>query len=166
MIIRYGESTRRWNYSICGLEHLFAIERKSISDLISCCVGENRKRFERELHRLRGFRFKRLVVVGTESEILKGEYRSSIKPQAILGTLRAFEIRYDIPVMFCVSPELAGRQVESWVFWFAREMVKIVNALWRGSARPGNTGQPLGVEALQAQLPRTAYPWNRPCGRG
>jgi len=68
------------DYSVCGLEHLFAVERKTISDLVGCCVGQNRERFERELHRLCGFRFKRLVVIGTESEILQGDYRSNIKP--------------------------------------------------------------------------------------
>lgn len=120
------------DYSVAGLEILFAVERKSVSDLVGCCMGENRERFERELHRLRGFRFKRLLIVGTEEEILKGGYRSNIKPQAVLGTLRAFEIRYDIPVVFCETPDQAGRAIESWSFWFAREMVEIVNALWRG----------------------------------
>jgi hypothetical protein len=33
-------------------------------------MGDNRERFERELHRLRGYRFKRLLVVGSEAEIL------------------------------------------------------------------------------------------------
>jgi hypothetical protein len=39
----------------------------------ACCMGENRQRFERELHRLRGFRFARLLVVGSEEEILQGQ---------------------------------------------------------------------------------------------
>src|SRR5260370_30850848 len=51
------------DYSVAGLEELFAVERKTVSDLVGCCMGENRERFERELHRLRGFRFKRLLVV-------------------------------------------------------------------------------------------------------
>jgi DNA excision repair protein ERCC-4 len=50
------------DYSILGLEELIAVERKTIPDLVSCCMGENRERFERELHRLRGFRFKRLLI--------------------------------------------------------------------------------------------------------
>jgi hypothetical protein len=54
--------------------------------------GSPNKRFERELQRLRGFRFKRL--------------------------------RYDLPVVFCETPEIAGR-----LFWFAREMVETVNSL-------------------------------------
>ena len=120
------------DYSVVGLESLFAVERKSISDLVGCCLGENRARFERELHRLRGFRFKRLLVVGTETQILGGRYCSNIKPQAVMGTLHAFEIRYDVPVVFCETPEIAGRLVERWAFWFAREMVEAVNSLWRG----------------------------------
>jgi len=77
------------DYSVKGLESLFAIERKSIGDLVGCCVGENRERFERELHRLRGFRFKRLLIVGTEAQIQEGQYCSNIKPQAVMATLGA-----------------------------------------------------------------------------
>jgi hypothetical protein len=95
-------------------------------------MGENRVRFERELHRLRGFRFKRLLIVGTENEILKGGYRSNIKPQAVIATLRAFEARDDLPVVFCETAESAAGRVESWVWWFAREIVELVNDLWRG----------------------------------
>ena len=50
-----------------------SIERKTVSDLVGSCMGENRERFERELHRLRGYRFKRLLVVGSEAEILAGQ---------------------------------------------------------------------------------------------
>jgi ERCC4-type nuclease len=53
------------DYSFRGGEELFAVERKSISDLAACCAGENRERFFRELHRLRGFRFKRLLAKTT-----------------------------------------------------------------------------------------------------
>jgi DNA excision repair protein ERCC-4 len=119
------------DYSIAGLESLFAVERKSISDLVGCCVGQGRERFERELHRLRGFRFRRLLIIGSEAQILKGEYHSNINPRAVLGTLHAFEVRYDLPVVFESMPELAARRVERWAFWFAREMVEVVNELWR-----------------------------------
>jgi ERCC4-type nuclease len=121
------------DYSIAGLESLFAVERKSIPDLVGCCIGQNRERFERELHRLRGFRFKRLLIVGTEAEILKGGYRSNIKPAAVLGTLRAFEIRYDTPVVFCDTAEAAAARIESWAYWFARELVQAINNLRRAS---------------------------------
>jgi ERCC4-type nuclease len=120
--------------SIAGLESLFAVERKSISDLVGCCMGQNRERFERELHRLRGFRFKRLVIVGTEAEVQEGKYCSNIKPKAVMATLGAFEVRYDLPVVFKPTPELAAAQIERWAYWFTREMVLTVNDLWRGLA--------------------------------
>src|ERR1700758_2110052 len=71
------------DYSVAGLESLFAVEQKSISDLVGCCVGQNRERFERELHRLRGFRFKRLLIIGTEAQILAAQYHSNINPRAV-----------------------------------------------------------------------------------
>jgi DNA excision repair protein ERCC-4 len=110
------------DYSVVGLESLFAVERKSIPDLVGCCMGESRERFERELHRLRGFRFKRLLVVGSEEAILAERYRSNIKPQAVLATLGAFEVRYDVPIIFKQTPEAAAAQIERWAHWFSREV--------------------------------------------
>jgi len=120
------------DYSFTGAQDLFAVERKSIADLVACCVGDNRERFERELHRLRGFMFKRLLIVGARADIEAGDYRSAIKPAAVLNTLSAFEVRYDCAVVWEPTPEAAGCRVESWVFWYARELVENSNALLRG----------------------------------
>jgi ERCC4-type nuclease len=118
------------------LETLFGVERKSIPDLVSCCAASNRERFENELHRLRGFRFRRLLVIGSRAEIEAGHYRSNITPAAVLGTLAAFEIRYDCPVVFEPTPEAAGRRVESWAWYAARESVETCNAILRGTTAP------------------------------
>jgi DNA excision repair protein ERCC-4 len=123
------------DYSVAGLEDLFSIERKTVSDLVGCCMGENRERFERELHRLRGYRFKRLLLVGSEAEILAGQYHSNIKPQAVLASLCAWECRFDIPVAFVPSPGDGARLIECWVFYFARETVGVVNDIWRAAAQ-------------------------------
>src|SRR5258708_32244549 len=120
------------DYSVRGLEQLFAVERKSITDLASCCLGQNRERFSRELHRLRGFRFKRLLIVGSEEDIYRCRYHSSISPKAVLATLAAFEVRYDCAVVFRSSPEVAARQIASWAFSVSREMVDVADDLWRG----------------------------------
>jgi DNA excision repair protein ERCC-4 len=125
------------DYSILGAEELFGIERKSIPDLVACCMG-NRARFERALHRLRGYRFKRLLVVGSEAEILAGQYHSKITPKAVLAALCAFEVRY-CPVTFCPTPQAAARQIERWAFYFCREVVENANNLWRGTTpQPAN----------------------------
>ena len=119
------------DYSIAGMEAVFAVERKSIADLVSCCAGSNRERFENELHRLRGFKFKRLLIIGTQAEIEAGQYRSNIKPASVLGTLAAFEIRYDIPVVFAPTPEAGAHRVETWAWYSAREAVEVTNAIFR-----------------------------------
>ena len=119
------------DYSVRGCEELFGIERKSIADLVACCVGENRERFFRELHRLRGYRFKRLLIVGTPEEIEAGAYRSAITPKAVLATLAAIEARFDVPVVFTPEPTAAASRIEGWAFWFAREQVEAVNTMAR-----------------------------------
>jgi ERCC4-type nuclease len=123
------------DYSIAGLEELFSIERKTVADLVGCCVDENRNRFERELHRLRGFRFKRLLIVGSEQEILAGRYYSAIKPQAVLATLGAFEARYDLAVVYKATPEDAARQIERWAYWFSREVIQAAASLQKANGR-------------------------------
>ena len=124
------------DYSVVGLTELFTVERKSIADLVSCCMKENRERFERELHRLRGFRFKRLLIVGSREDIEAGVYRSQINPAAVMGSLYAWEVRFDIPVVFADTPETAARQVERWAWYFAREQTERINDLLRGTAAP------------------------------
>ena len=104
------------DYSVAGLECHFTVERKSIPDLVGCCAASNRERFENELHRLRGFRFRRLLIVGTRAAIEAGAYRSAITPAAVLGTLAAFEVRYDCPVVFEPTPDAAARRVECWAW--------------------------------------------------
>ena len=119
------------DYSFRGGEELFAIERKSVPDLVACCMGAERDRFSRELHRLRGYRFKRLLIVGTREEIERGDYRSNVVPKAILATLAAFEVRFDVPVVFEPSPAATAIRIEAWAWWSARELVESVNTLAR-----------------------------------
>ena len=119
------------DYSVAGLEDLFAVERKTVADLVGCCCGDSRERFERELHRLRGFRFTRLLVVGTVDQITQHTYRSQVKPASVLNSLAAWEVRYSIPVVFRRTAESAAEQVETWAWWFAREYIEVANDLLR-----------------------------------
>lgn len=143
------------DYSFLGGEEVFAIERKSIADLIGCVCGEGRSRFFRELHRLRGFRFKRLLVVGKRTEIEAGAYRSSVRPRAVLATLATIEVRFDVPVVFCDSPAAAAAQVESWAFWFGRELVEQTNDIAR-AAKLGRCGRrPTAAAAVPSPFTET-----------
>lgn len=123
------------DYSIDGLETVFAVERKSIPDLVSCCAGSNRERFENELHRLRGFEFKRLLIIGQREEVELKHYRATITPAAVLGSLAAWEIRYSVPVVWTATPDEGAALVELWVWYFSREHVEQVNRLFRGTSK-------------------------------
>lgn len=122
------------DYSVRGLESLFSVERKTVDDLANCCGGADRDRVERELAKLRGYRFRRLLVIGNEQDVFRSKYYSGIAPKAVLATLAAWEVRFDLPVVFSPTPVLAGRLVETWVYWFAREIILSANALLRAAA--------------------------------
>jgi ERCC4-type nuclease len=152
------------DYSVLGLEDLFAVERKSIDDLVACCKsgtkaaeGE-RERFERELHRLRGFRFARLLVVGTVADIEAGAYKSEIAPLAVRNSLRAFEARYNIPVIFRSTPEAAAELVEDWAYWFARECAGAVEKMRLAEKRAERA-----QEKQHARLDRTVTAGKEDC---
>lgn len=51
------------DYTLEGLEEDIAIERKTVADLAGS-LSSGRERFSREIHRLRGFRFARLLIIG------------------------------------------------------------------------------------------------------
>jgi len=128
------------DYSFAGGEEQFAIERKTIADLVGCCLGANRLRFERELHRLRGFTFARLLIIGSRDQIFAGKYRSQINPASVLGSLSTWEVRYGVPVVFAPTEVDAARLVEDWVWWFAREWVLSINKLTRQSGPAPSPG--------------------------
>ncbi len=131
------------DYSLVGADHLFAVERKSLGDLAGCVTGE-RERFTRELIRLRGYRFRRLLIVGSREDILARRYHSKLDPAAMLSSLAAWEIRYDIPVVHVATPEAGGALVAAWVRSFAREVAIVAgNVLAKTITGP----QPERVEA-------------------
>lgn len=133
---------RTGDYSALGIEEHFCVERKSISDLVGCCVNSNRDRFENELHRARGYRFARLLVIGTRADIEQENYRSQLPAKVVFSTLSMIEARYNVPVVFIPTPEEAARQVESWAFWVAREVVENANTLLRDNGLTGPAPKP------------------------
>ena len=68
------------DYSIVGLEHLLAVERKSLDDLLAC-IGHERDRFKRELQRLRAYRFRMLVIEATAQEYPPANGVASYSPR-------------------------------------------------------------------------------------
>jgi len=112
------------DYSIIGLEHLIAVERKSIDDLLGC-VGRGRVRFKAELQRLRAYRFRLLVVEASASDVEAGlsggvPWRSSLKPAHVVGSLAAWCAQFGLPIWLAGDHAGAGRFVERYLFQCAR----------------------------------------------
>ena len=108
------------DYSVWGFEREFCVERKTIEDLVQSITRE-RDRFSRELQRMRAFDFRRLLIVGNLADIEEHRYRSLAVPKAIIGSLFAFEARFDVPVSFSATPEAAAALIERWAVYFLRE---------------------------------------------
>lgn len=110
------KALRTGDYSIIGCENLFAVERKSVNDLVST-VTHGRDRFERELARSNGLKRLYLIIESNLQAIVNGDYRSKANPASIIGSLLAWEQRYPaLRVMYCDNRQLAGRMVKSLLF--------------------------------------------------
>lgn len=116
------------DYSVKGLEHLVAVERKSLDDLLAC-VGRERERFERELSRMRAYRYRHLVVEADSKTLLSGRWqRSRVTAASACGSLAAWAARYGVAVWFAGDHEQAGSWVERILYQAARDVAKHVEA--------------------------------------
>ena len=99
------------DYSVKGLEHMVAVERKSLPDLVSC-LGAERERFQRELLRAASMPCFCVVVEGAWSDLAEGRYRSKLTPASAVASVWAFSSRLKIPFFFCGTRGLAEQTTE------------------------------------------------------
>ena len=97
------------DYSIVGLEDIFAVERKEINDFVGCC-GNSRERFERELSRSEGMRRLWVVIEGTLRDISSGRFRSMISAESVLGSIASWENRFDAVRFVFASDRETGKR--------------------------------------------------------
>ena len=107
------------DYSVGGLTHLIALERKSLPDLLACC-GRERDRFKRELQRMMAYRFRMLVVEADALTLETGEWRSQLQPSHVLGSLSAWTAQFGPPVWLGGNNEACARFVEKYLYQCAR----------------------------------------------
>ena len=116
--IRTGLETG--DYSILGHEHTFTIERKSLADLVGTIIHD-RERFKRELERMRGYEFKRVLVTAPFEVVKYGPYKHSLaNPKSVIASIASFEVRYGVPFAFARTPQEASERVIDWVRMFVR----------------------------------------------
>ena len=127
------------DYGIAGFSDWdnpqFVCERKSLNDLVGSLTS-GRKRFWRELHKLRQFRFSAILIEGQRADVEQQTYRSNATPQSILASLDAISVRFGVHIVWCVDAVGAARQFESLVRQFVRGRMKDVERL---GIRPGRS---------------------------
>ena len=116
------------DYSLAGLEHLIAVERKEVNDLVGC-LGPGRERFERELYRGRSLDYFALVIEASLGDLVAGRYRSEMSSQSVVQSLLAFSVRYRLPVFFAGSREHGQLVTEGLLAKYGREIERRYKAL-------------------------------------
>lgn len=114
------------DYSVEGMERLLALERKSLTDLITTLM-QNRSTFLKSCERLARYRWRALLVEASYEDI-KSPYGEELytraHPNAIAGTLDALEVRYQVPVIYTSRHRaLAEEKAASWLskhftYWY------------------------------------------------
>lgn len=116
------------DYSVLGLQHLIAVERKSLPDLVMC-VGVERERFEKNIQRLLAYPTRALVVEASWSAIELGQYRSQVTPNAIIGSLMSW-VAMGVPVLFCPTRENAATMVSKLLYVAARKRYRELQSFY------------------------------------
>ena len=116
------------DYSLAGFESRVAVERKSLADLVGC-LGADRKRFQRELARLRGYDSAVVVVESPADDLRGGRYRGELDAGAAWQSVLAFSMRYRVPFIFCRDRTDAESIAFDFLRHFHRDRVRELDAL-------------------------------------
>jgi ERCC4-type nuclease len=111
-------SLRTGDYSVRGLEHVIAIERKSASDLLTC-IGQDRKRFDAEVKRLLAFPVRGLVCECSWYDLENNTKRRKVTPQAAVASVLGWCCQ-GLPVVMAGNRDRAARFVARMLFVAAR----------------------------------------------
>lgn len=105
------------DYTVEGFEHLIALERKSLPDLVGTLM-HNRERFFAECERMTHFKW-RAILVEASYEDVKSPYSSEFiqaHPNGVCGSLDAIEAKYQIPIIYTSQHRsLAQEKAASWL---------------------------------------------------
>lgn len=110
---------------IVDFSNMFVVERKMNIDELANCLTRERERFVREFDRLEEKNTKCYLLIenATWEKIYKGEYRSLIKPQALVANIFTLMARYDINLQFC-SSKMSGKIIGEMLYREALEWAK------------------------------------------
>lgn len=123
--VRLGEGfgLKTGDYSVQGLEHLIAVERKSLADLLGC-IGTNRERFDAEMQRILAYPHRLLLIESSWPELERGDWRPQVTVEAVIGSIIGWQ-RMGIPVELAGDRERAQRHAVRFLFGCAKYQWKV-----------------------------------------
>jgi ERCC4-type nuclease len=107
------------------LEHDVVIERKANIDEIAGNFTIDRNRFENEFLRAKAEGLKVYLIIENCSwaDIFLHNYRSKLAPKSLIASLLAWQVRYNITIIFC-KPNETGQIIHGILYYAAREALK------------------------------------------
>ncbi len=118
------------DYSVMGLQHEIAIERKSLPDLLGC-IGQHRDRFDAEVQRLKAYPCRAIIVEAPWSALERGEWRNKVSPGAAMGSVLGW-IAHGMPIIFADDAAGAGRAASRLMFIAARRRFNELAMFYNG----------------------------------
>lgn len=129
--LQYGDYSFYLPKAATGSNDIFfhdtvSIERKATLEELSGNLTQKREQFEREFLRARNEGCKIYMMVenpGGYGDIIEHRYNTQFEPKSFIGSLQAFESRYNVNVRF-ISKEHAGYFMCNIFRFTARELLK------------------------------------------
>ncbi len=103
---------KKGDYTIAGMEDVFAIERKSLGDMVGTVIGDM-IRFHKELRRLAGLDFAAIVVEADIGDLIAHRYESEANPESVIGRVNGIYLDYGIPTFWFGMKSQCERMVEN-----------------------------------------------------
>lgn len=102
-----------------------SVERKMNLDELCQCFTSGRERFQREFERARAAGTKMYLIVENAdwSKVFDGSYRSRLNPNALIASILAWSIRYNIQFIFC-KPSECGKLIYKILYYHAKEVLE------------------------------------------
>ena len=110
------------DYSVDGLEHAVAVERKSLKDFVSTVIHDF-KRFAAELQKLSQLDAACVVVEADLDACLRGlaaQACRNVAPESLLGATVHIGLHYGVPVFWCGSRQAGRAFADAFLRMFVR----------------------------------------------
>lgn len=115
------------DYSLVGMEHIVAVERKSLPDLVMSLTHE-RERFMREIDRLAELERRAVIVEASLADIAGKLYYGAATPNSLITSCLAISTERNVPIVFAGNRYLAK--------WCCEWLLK---RAWQKSTSPQET---------------------------